>query len=183
MSYSGWYNFGPNGPAIYAAYVEKITEFVLWLLDHSYRVRILIGETSDQRAVDDILNAVRIARPSLDQRQIVFEPAHSLHELMGQMVHTDLIVATRFHNVVCALKLGKPTISLGYARKNDVLLADMGLGAFCQHIENLDFAQLVAQFSELVSRRADYEKTIRAANVAYMDRLDQQGSVLLTKFL
>ncbi len=33
------------------------------------------------------------------------------------MIDTDIIVASRFHNVVCALKLSKPTISIGYEAK------------------------------------------------------------------
>ena len=49
---------------------------------------------------------------------------------MHQMAETRIVVATRFHNVVCALKMKKPTISIGYASKNDVLLAEMGLAEF-----------------------------------------------------
>ena len=61
---------------------------------------------------------------------VVAEHAQSLTEVMQQISETELLVATRFHNVVCGLMMGRPVISLSYARKNDVLLADMGLGAF-----------------------------------------------------
>ena len=74
------------------------------------------------------------------------QPAASLRDVMEQIAETDLVVATRFHNVVCALKLARPTVSLGYARKNDVLLAEMGLGAFCQHVEAIDLDLLKTQF-------------------------------------
>ena len=32
MTYQGWRNHSRRGPVIYAAYVEKISRFVAWLL-------------------------------------------------------------------------------------------------------------------------------------------------------
>ena len=73
----------------------------------------------------------------------------------------DLVVATRFHNIVSALKLGKPSISIGYAEKNDVLMAAMGLGDFCQHIERLSLDRLMRQLSTLAAGRETYAAGIR----------------------
>ena len=183
MSYSGWYNFADSGASIYSAYVDKITRFIIWLLDRGNRVRILTGETSDGRAVSDIRQAVRNVRPDFADHRIVVEPAASLRDLQRHVADTDVVVATRFHNVVCALKLGRPTISLGYAQKNDVLLADMGLGQFCQHIEKLNLDLLFEQFLELMSQRKEYEQSIRTMITLYADRLEMQNSVLLVNFL
>ena len=36
---------------------------------------------------------------------------------MRAMAPVGTVVATRYHNVMCALKLSKPTISLGYSRE------------------------------------------------------------------
>ena len=47
---------------------------------------------------------------------------------MAQMAAVDTVVATRYHNVICALKLCKPTLSVGYAAKNDAADGGMGLG-------------------------------------------------------
>ena len=44
-----------RGAEIYAAYLEKITSYVLWLLDRGHRVRVLMGDEADRRAVDDLL--------------------------------------------------------------------------------------------------------------------------------
>ena len=44
-------------------------------------------------------------------------------------------------------------MSLGYAEKNDVLMAEMGLGRFCQHIERFDLDLLIEQFTQLVAQR------------------------------
>jgi polysaccharide pyruvyl transferase WcaK-like protein len=183
MTYFGWRGDWERGAAIYAGYLRKITHFALWLLDHGHRVRILMGEDSDQKAIDDVTRAIAAERPGYPQDRLIAEPSHSLHELMRQMGETHLVVGTRFHNIVCALKLGKPIISVGYARKNDVLMADMGLEDFCQHVERLDVDLLIDQFSRLAANRAAYERSIREKAAEYTRRLADQERILLERVL
>ena len=102
---------------------------------------------------------------------------------MRQIAQTDVVAATRFHNVVCALKLGKPTLSIGYAEKFDVLMADMGVGHLCQHIERLDPDLLLEQFIDLTTNRHRYEQSIRKVSRAYQERLEQQDLLLASRFL
>ncbi len=97
---------------------------------------------------------------------------------MEQMALTDVVVATRFHNIVCALKMHRPTISLSYAKKNDVLMAELGLGQFCQHIETFDVDRLTEQFSLLVGDAAIYESGIGKRLDRLVNRLDQQNALL-----
>jgi polysaccharide pyruvyl transferase WcaK-like protein len=97
---------------------------------------------------------------------------------MRQIGETELLVATRFHNVVCGLMMQRPLISISYAKKNDVLMEDMGLGAFCQHIEQLDLERLKAQFTELMAERETYIPHIAKQTAAYREQLEQQGSRL-----
>jgi polysaccharide pyruvyl transferase WcaK-like protein len=95
-------------------------------------------------------------------------------DVLAAVAATDLVVATRFHNVVAGLMLGRPVISVGYAKKNDVLLADMGLGAFCQHIETLDVERLQAQFSELAAGAGPAAEQICRRVDHYRRQLDAQ---------
>jgi polysaccharide pyruvyl transferase WcaK-like protein len=182
MAYNGWRNDVGAEAAIYELYLKKLTRFATWVMERGYSVRVLVGETTDQRAVDDLLQAVESKRRELGA-SIIAEPTRSLHDLMRQIAQTDVVVATRFHNVVCALKLGKPVVSIGYAEKNDALMADMGLGDFCQHIERLDVDTLIDQFTRLVEDRATYESKVRATSSAYQQRLARQGSQLLSTYL
>jgi polysaccharide pyruvyl transferase WcaK-like protein len=183
MTYKGWHADSNRGAAIYAAYLAKITKLVLWLLDRGHPVRILMGETTDRQAVADVMTKVASARPHLPQYRIQAEPMHSLHDLMHQIAEADVVVATRFHNVVCALKLGKPTVSIGYSPKNDALMAEIGMGRFCQHIERLDVDLLIDQFSELIADPERYARSIRNANLIYQERLNRQDALLATRFL
>jgi polysaccharide pyruvyl transferase WcaK-like protein len=183
MTYRGWRMDPVRGQDIYAAYLQKMTVFVLWLLDSGYRVRVLMGENSDERAISDLSRGVRLARPNLAGDAIAAEPASSLTELMAQIIQTDIVVATRFHNVVSALKAGRPAASLGYAAKNAALLSEMGLSEFCQHVETFDVEVLKAQVTKLIQNREFYEKGVRHANAIFEQRLRQQDCVLASTFL
>jgi polysaccharide pyruvyl transferase WcaK-like protein len=179
MSYYGWKGDRRDGARIHARYTASMTRFVLWLLDQGYRVRLLMGEESDRETIEDLRKALADQRPRLAAARVTFEPVASLHELMLQIADTDAVVASRFHNIVCSLKMNRPTISLSYAKKNDILMAEMGLGEFCQHIEEIDVDLLVRQFTRLLSRRADIEPLMRDANARLEARLAHQGSVLI----
>jgi polysaccharide pyruvyl transferase WcaK-like protein len=183
MAYTGWHDDRTLGTRIYAAYLENITKFVLWLLDRGHRVRILVGEDTDQQAVADVVTRVAAAMPHLPEGRFLAEPMRTLHDLMRQIAKTDVVVATRFHNVVCALKMGKPTVSIGYGKKNNALMAEMGMGNFCQHIEHLDLDLLIEQFTQLIADRARYEQSIQDANRLFQQRLDHQESVLVQQLL
>ena len=183
MAYYGWRGDGEQGAAIYKHYLEKTSQFVLWLLDAGHRVRLLMGETSDQRAINDLLQILALNRPDYPRERVVAEPAHSLHDIMRQIANTQIVVATRFHNVVCALKLSRPTVSISYAEKNDALMADMGVGEFCQHVESFDVQRLIGQFTTLLLDRAAYERRIREMNRIYRERLALQEQLLLERIL
>jgi polysaccharide pyruvyl transferase WcaK-like protein len=179
MTYLGWRGDTGRGAEIYAGYLRKITRFTLWLLDRGHSIRLLVGEDTDQKAVDDLLAATASGRSGFPRERIVAEPAHSLHDLMHQIAGTQAVVATRYHNIVCALKLCRPAVSVGYSKKNDALMADMGLADFCQHVERFDVDLLIAQFDRLVANRAVYERGLREKNTEYARRLAVQEQALL----
>src|SRR5262249_37748394 len=113
MDYSGTNEDRQEGGKIRADYIEKITRFVLWLVDNDRPVRLFTSDTADEPVVSQILAAVRAQRPGLDPARIVSESAPSLDELMRQTAEVDVVVASRFHNVLYAMRMGKPTLSLG----------------------------------------------------------------------
>jgi polysaccharide pyruvyl transferase WcaK-like protein len=177
MAYYGWKS-GQDGPAIHARYLKRITTFVVWLIEEGYWVRLLTGENSDERVVGDIRRAVAARMPELSEDRIVTESARSLHDVMTQMLECEAVLATRFHNVVCALRLGKPTISIGYAAKFDALMTDMGLSDYCQNIEQLDIDRLKDQFRRLLANGEVLARNIRAKTLQYQQHLREQDEHL-----
>jgi polysaccharide pyruvyl transferase WcaK-like protein len=180
MDYHGANNDRGEADELYASYLEKMRSFVLWLVDSGRKVRLLVGDTnnSDEGVVQEILAGLRAQRPDLDPASVIAEPVSSFAELMRAMAPVSTVVATRFHNVICALSLSKPTISLGYAPKFIELMANMGLSDFCQSASSLDLGRLVGQFTELEKRHAQLQQMIMERNEANARLLDDQFAEL-----
>jgi polysaccharide pyruvyl transferase WcaK-like protein len=177
MTYEGWSSIPDED--IYATYISKISSIAVWLLNQGHRLRLLIGEPSDQRAISDLIETVSKELGQIPESRLLVETPNSLNDLMRQISTVDAIIATRFHNVLCSLKIGKPTISIGYAKKNDVLMEAMGLGEFCQHIEYLDIELLKRQFEELIERRSDWQNLVKSNSANLQRELRHQEKFLM----
>jgi polysaccharide pyruvyl transferase WcaK-like protein len=170
MSYHGGNDDRQQADQIHAAYVEKMLSFVLWLVDNGRPVRLFATDVHDEVTMQEVIAGVRARRPEVEPSRVIAESVSSLDELMRQLASVDTVVASRFHNVLCALKLAKPTVSVGYAAKFEALMAEMGLAEFCQSARSLDVDRLIEQFTELESRSAQLRQTM-AEHVAANERL------------
>lgn len=183
MNYHGWNCAAAESARIHETYQSQIARFAVWLLAKGYRVRFLVGAWSDQGAIEDILRRVAATYGVVPATQILAKPAASLNELMRQIVETDIVVATRFHNIVAALMVCRPVLSIGYAAKNAALLTEVGLGPFHQEADRLDFDLLIEQFEELLQRREELTKRVEDAMERFRRLLNDQESNLLTELL
>jgi len=178
MSYYGGNGDRHRADEIHAAYGDTMKRFVRWLVDNGHRVRLFIGDQEDAIVAQEIVSDLRTHRSELESSRVVAEPMASLADLMQQMSSVDTVVATRYHNVLCALKLEKPTLSIGYAAKNEALMAEMGLGDFCQSARSVDFDRLIEQFAALERRREQLKRTMAERNAENARRLERQFAVL-----
>ena len=178
MDYHGGNDDRRQADGIHASYVDKMKAFILWLVDNGRPVRLFATDVHDEPVVRKIIADVHALRPGLAPQQAIAEPVSSLEELMQRLASVDTVVATRYHNVLCALKLAKPTLSIGYAPKFDALMAEMGLAEFCQSARSLDVDQLIKQFTELESRSAQLQQTLTESNAAKVRLLDHQFATL-----
>lgn len=179
MAYYGWNRPAEEGTAIYQAYLNKLGQFAIWLIEHHYVIRLLIGQSHDQQAIDDLKAYIERHHGVPAAGQLISEPMRTIEELFQQLSATDLVVATRFHNVLCALMLNKPVVSLGYAQKNDVLMAEMGLGRYCQPIETFTVDQLIQQFIEVAATASHLGEQIQRKNVEYREALERQYNLII----
>ena len=106
------------------------------------------------------------------------EAVPSYAELIREIAPCRASRGHRYHNVMCALKLCKPTISLGYSRKFIDLMADMGLADFNQFAYSLDLgsADRAVQGDREPSRGTAAAMAER--NAANRESLDHQFAVL-----
>ena len=179
MAYYGGNDDRRQADRIHAAYMVKMKRFTRWLVDSGYRVRLFGGDNLwDDSVVEEIVADARAYRPELGAEWVAAQPVSSFTELMQSIAPLGTVVATRYHNVICALKLGKPTISLGYSPKFVSLMEDMGMPGFSQYAHSLDVDELIGQFSELQSRSVQLRQTMQERNMVKRQELGQQFASL-----
>ena len=169
-----------NDESAYCNYIEKLSSFVTWLLEQQYTVRLLIGDAVyDHRARQDLRSVLEVAGIDYAQAKIIDEPASSVAEVLSQVASTDLVVASRFHNVLLALWLNKPVVAISFHEKVDSLMSGVGLSEFCQDIEHIDTNKLVAQFIALQQNAENLKSQIEQKAEAYQVALDEQYEQIL----
>jgi len=178
MAYYGTNDDRARADEVHASYTASMTRFVQWLLDDGRNVRLFVGDGSDAEAVAEIFATLGVSHPALTSGRVVAERITSFAELMQAMAPASTVVATRYHNVMCALKLGKPAISLGYSDKNISLMEDMGLPEFCQHANDISFDHLVEQFATLEKNADQIRAIVEERNAELAARLSEQFTVL-----
>jgi len=176
MAYYGTDDERRQADEIYAQYVAGMKGFVRWLVENDRKVLLLVGDTngSDGTVVDEILADLRARFPDLDPAAVTAAGVDSYSDVMRVLMPANAVVAIRYHNVLCALKLSKPTISIGYSPKHDVIIGNMGLPEFAMAVNSLDIDELIKRFTELENRAPELRKTLVERNAAKAELLDEQ---------
>ncbi|MEV6199554.1 polysaccharide pyruvyl transferase family protein [Streptomyces sp. NPDC051771] len=171
MDFHGGNDDRARAGEIHRRYVAETTRFVRALAAEGRRVRLLTGDAADARVVAAILDAV-------DSPLVTAAGADSLAELMAETAAAEAVVATRYHNLVCALRTGTPTLALSYAAKSDALMEDMGLGAYRHPAREVDADRLLDRFRALEKHAAEVRRTLAERNGAAARRLDAHFAAL-----
>ena len=169
-----------TGEKIYQEYISKIKHFVFWLLQEGYTIRILSGDASDKWPTQDVVKFVNAEGESKWRDKLIVQEIMNVNDLFREIAQTDVVVASRFHNVLCSLMLERPVISLSYHEKNNFLLKEMDLERYCQHIEGFTNEQLVKQFKSCVHEADQITSQIHNKLDSYRRLLDDQYKRLLS---
>ncbi|MEU0643338.1 polysaccharide pyruvyl transferase family protein [Streptomyces umbrinus] len=171
MDFHGGNDDRARAEEIHRRYLDGTTRFVRALVEDGRPVRLLTGDECDRPVVAAILDAV-------DSPLVTAAEAASLADLMKETAAADTVVATRYHNLVCALKVGTPTLALSYAAKSDALMDRMGLAAYCHPAREVDADQLLEQFRALEKRSAELRRTLTERNLTAARQLEDQFTAL-----
>ncbi|MEU6304783.1 polysaccharide pyruvyl transferase family protein [Streptomyces chartreusis] len=171
MDFHGGDDDRARAEEIHRRYLDGTTRFVRALVEDGRPVRLLTGDECDRSVVAAILEAV-------DSPLVTAAEATSLADLMKETAAADTVVATRYHNLVCALKAGTPTLALSYAAKSDALMDRMGLAAYCHPAREVDADRLLEQFRALEKRSAELRRTLAERNLVAARQLQDQFTAL-----
>lgn len=174
MAYDGSHDDPQRGAEVRGAYAEHMAELVGRLLDEGRTVTMVVGDVHDREPAEKIEALVRSGRPRLSPARLRVSEAQTMDGIMAEMAAAEVVVASRFHNLICALKLRKPTVSLGYAEKNEHLLEELGLGGFCQSIDAFDVDQVMAEMTAVQRVQQSVEPHMKDILQQFQERLDEQ---------
>jgi polysaccharide pyruvyl transferase WcaK-like protein len=180
MEYAGKYSVSQPSNEIYLAYLENLVKFVGWLLAHEYDVRLLIGDIGDRRVTREFRSLLRerLSGRDCDEGRIIEEPVFSVEQLVSQIAATDIVVATRFHNVLLALLCNKPVIAISFHHKCESLMKAMGLSSYSQDINDLQADRLIESFCDLEKNGDKLKPLIRDKVFEFREALDEQYSLI-----
>jgi polysaccharide pyruvyl transferase WcaK-like protein len=179
MLYAGRLSMDRPSDEIAAEYLDNLTKFSMWLLDHGYNIRLLIGDKCDQPVTESFMKMLMKRMDTYDPERILGEKISSVESLLDAISRTDIVVATRFHNIVLALLLNKPVLAIGFHQKCVSLMNDMGLTEYCLDIKQLKAEVLIEKFLR-VEKNKEALKTLigqkRAESRVNLDR--QYGRII-----
>jgi polysaccharide pyruvyl transferase WcaK-like protein len=171
MAYYGHADDPVRGADVRRRYVATMADAVVRLAESGCRIVLVGGDRVDVDVAREVRTAVRAMRPDLADDAVALSECTRFAELTEQMSRAEVVVASRFHNLVCALRLARPPVSVGYAGKNHHLMRAMGLESYIQVIDEVDADRLVQQVQSARQAQAELAGQIQAVTAAYPDQI------------
>jgi polysaccharide pyruvyl transferase WcaK-like protein len=112
------------------------------LVEDGHTVRLFYGDEQDRHIAE------RIERDA-SSPFVSCGAVDDLASLMQELLSMDAVIATRFHNVLCALMCCRPTIAVGYGPKHRDLMAAAGYPHLAVDLEDLLSGRLSRLLPEL----------------------------------
>jgi polysaccharide pyruvyl transferase WcaK-like protein len=174
MTYAGKYGAASPRIEVHSTYLENLVVFARWLLNQENDVRLLIGDLWDAQTIREFRGLLREQLSEGDDAHILDEPVASVEELLSQIAETDVVIATRFHNVLLALLCNKPVISISFHDKCASLMSAMGLWEYCLDINTLKADELIEKFCDLRTNADRLKPLIRQKTNEFREELEEQ---------
>jgi polysaccharide pyruvyl transferase WcaK-like protein len=178
MTYAGRYSTERPSDRIYLEYLNNLVSFAKWLLAHDYVIRLLISEVADRSVSEEFKSLLKASSGACDGERVIDQPALSVEQFLPQIAATDIVVATRFHNVLLALVLNKPAIAISFHHKCSSLMNDMGLAQYCHDINHMNADRLIEQFQDVEKNAEKLKPFIRQRVEQTRKALDEQYKLI-----
>jgi polysaccharide pyruvyl transferase WcaK-like protein len=172
MAYYGHGDDPVRGAGVRRTYVAELAEAIVQLTEAGDRVVLVGGDRVDVDVARDVKAAVLASSPGVTDDAVLVRDVTTFTELTDEMMRADVVVASRFHNLICALRLARPTVSVGYAEKNRHLMQALSLDEYCQDIEQLDADQLVAQVRAARADPEAFAARVRDTTSRYAEKVE-----------
>lgn len=181
MAYYGPGDDPVRGRAVHARTTAALVRLVDDLVAAGDRVVLVGGDVVDTAVAREVRD--RAVAAGADAARVTVREVTTFAELTGEMARAEVVVASRFHNLVCAVRLARPVVSVGYAVKSRYLMTEVGLGDLCQDLLDVDADQLARQLRRARADGPVLSRRVAAAVAGHADRvsdlLDRVGREVL----
>jgi polysaccharide pyruvyl transferase WcaK-like protein len=181
MTPAGKYSDPNPDRATHEAYLNSFVILSHHLLSHGYDIRLLIGAGEDRNVTKEFKSLLNQSLSPFDQRRIIDESVSTVEDLLHQISSTDYVIATRFHNLLLAIILNKPVISISFHHKCESLMREMGLLNYCIAINKLQPHNLLDKFTELENNAFTLKQIMRQKTVEFNNILNLQYQSIFSK--
>lgn len=159
----------------YRVYTTTIGEVTRTLQGMGHDVTFFATQFPDAAVARDVLDS-RVAPDGA--ANVAIEVPPTVAELLALLNRADIVIATRFHGILMALLLGKPTVGICYYRKSREILAEAQMSDFAFDIDDIDSAAVVEAVRRLALSMDATQAVIRLRTSRLRARLDQQYETL-----
>jgi polysaccharide pyruvyl transferase WcaK-like protein len=173
MAYYGWSNSPVEGAQTLVGYVDRMTDVVVRIVDAGRDVLVLVGEGTDEHAVDALRKRLVARRPGA-LRHVTTPRIDSVPALLTEIARTDGVVATRYHNVVGALMMHRPVVAIAYADKHHQLLDGAGVPGDRRWIDAIEPEAIVADLDKQLAEAERVSEKIAVWDAAQREAVERQ---------
>ncbi|MBE0556071.1 MAG: polysaccharide pyruvyl transferase family protein [Proteobacteria bacterium] len=169
------YSWPERDAGVYRDYLGKLSAFVVWALRQGHSIRLFPGEAgADKDVISDLKAMVQERMGPIEETRLISPRIETVDELLRELKHADVVVASRFHGVLLAHLMGVPVVALSYHQKIDVLMRDMGHAHYCLNIRTFTESELLGRFAKMTSVLPEERDRVVATEHQYRARLDEQ---------
>lgn len=139
---------GPTGSSAQRDYTEAIGRIAAGLLDDGFEVTLLIGDRVDSTTFEHVRRSV--SEHGRDPESVRSQASATFDDLVEVMAAQDVVVASRFHNLIGAAVAARPIIALAYGPKHHELMAGLGLSSWTHDVSAIDVEEVIRQVNHAV---------------------------------
>jgi polysaccharide pyruvyl transferase WcaK-like protein len=158
-------------PQVQASYLAAMRAFVARLLAQGHGVELYGTQPADEWVARDLMTQLAGVDGSA---HLTLTRIRSLDELTVLYQRCNVIVATRFHGILLALRFARPVIGVCYYRKSRELMRDFDLEEFAFDLDRVTCDELDAAFARIIAERQRVEATATRVAAARAETLAEQ---------
>lgn len=181
MIYAERYSCAEPSPKVQNNYINILVQFANWLIATENDVRLLVGDLSDLDTKHELKERLKEVIEGNNTSHIIDDPILSVEGLLSQITTAEIIVATRFHNILLALLCNKPVIAISFHHKCHSLMAAFGLSEYCLDLESINFEMLIEKFCKLRQNASVLKAGIREKAGRLRQELDDQYDIIFKR--